>query len=144
MGRLPQLPTEFYDKIILEKEGEKLGTLLKIDACTFDTLRGRYARICTQVATNTPVKSEITIGAHRQRILHKGNGILCTSCGKVGHTKGTCVKIPLQDIPQSQPTNTTLANNADTGRQQPSEESWEVVTFTKRRRPTKKKAQLQA
>lgn len=38
-ARLPQLPTEFYDKKILEKVREKLGTLLKIDACTSDTLR---------------------------------------------------------------------------------------------------------
>ncbi|XP_019244287.1 PREDICTED: uncharacterized protein LOC109224157 [Nicotiana attenuata] len=44
--RLPQLPTEFYDKEVLEKVGRKLGRLLKVDSCTSSTLRGRYARIC--------------------------------------------------------------------------------------------------
>ncbi|KAG5575649.1 hypothetical protein H5410_055783 [Solanum commersonii] len=44
--RLPQLPNEFYDKSILENIGKKFVSLLKIDACTFATLRGRYARIC--------------------------------------------------------------------------------------------------
>lgn len=43
--RLLQLPTELYDKEILEKVGRKLGKLLKIDMCTSATLRGRYARI---------------------------------------------------------------------------------------------------
>nr|XP_033508752.1 uncharacterized protein LOC117273670 [Nicotiana tomentosiformis] len=51
--RLPQLPTEFYDKEILKKVGRKLGKLLKIDSCTSFMLRGRYARICIQVPLET-------------------------------------------------------------------------------------------
>ncbi|XP_009758585.1 uncharacterized protein [Nicotiana sylvestris] len=39
--RLLQLPTEFYDNEVLEKVGQKLGKLLKIDTCASATLRGR-------------------------------------------------------------------------------------------------------
>ncbi|XP_009772651.1 uncharacterized protein [Nicotiana sylvestris] len=35
--RLPQLPTEFYDSTILARIGNKIGKLLKIDACTSAT-----------------------------------------------------------------------------------------------------------
>lgn len=42
-ARLPNLPTEFYDRQILKRVGEKLGTVPKLDACTSATLRGRYA-----------------------------------------------------------------------------------------------------
>lgn len=38
---LPELPTEFYDFEILHKLGNKIGKLLKIDACTSETTRGR-------------------------------------------------------------------------------------------------------
>lgn len=48
--RLPQLPTEYYDGNLLKRIGNSLGTLLKIDACTSSTLRGRYARLCIQVS----------------------------------------------------------------------------------------------
>lgn len=41
-ARLPQLPTEFYDRDILERVGRKLGTLLKNDTCPSAALRGRY------------------------------------------------------------------------------------------------------
>lgn len=52
--RLLQLPTEFYDKTVLERIGSKWGVLLKINTCTSSTLRGRYARICIQVPLETP------------------------------------------------------------------------------------------
>lgn len=74
----------------MERVGEKLGTLLKIDACTSATLRGRYARICVQVATDKSVKKLVTIGTHHQRIIYEGEGILCTICGRVGHTNRSC------------------------------------------------------
>lgn len=44
--RLPHLPTEFYDGVVLRKIGNIIGRLLRVDACTSATLRGRYARLC--------------------------------------------------------------------------------------------------
>lgn len=54
--QLPQLPMEFYDKEILEKEGTRVGNFLKIDTCTSSTLRGRLARIYIQVPIEVPFR----------------------------------------------------------------------------------------
>ncbi|PHU14617.1 hypothetical protein BC332_15822 [Capsicum chinense] len=43
--RLPSLPTEFYDRSVLEKIGKRVGSLLKIDSCTSSFLRGRPADV---------------------------------------------------------------------------------------------------
>ncbi|XP_070004512.1 uncharacterized protein [Nicotiana sylvestris] len=80
--RLPQLPTEFYDGIILEKIRNKIGRLLKIDACTSSTLRGRYARLCVEIPMEHPVKSFIYIESHKQNILYEGERFLCKNCGR--------------------------------------------------------------
>lgn len=60
--RLPELPTEYYDHIILSKIGSKIGKLVKTDICTSSTLHGRYARICIELPLNTPIKTHIYIG----------------------------------------------------------------------------------
>lgn len=70
---------------------EKLGTLLKIYVCTSATLRGLYARICIQVATDKPIKKEVTIRTYQQKIIYEGECILCTNRGKVGQTYSTCL-----------------------------------------------------
>ncbi|XP_019238685.1 PREDICTED: uncharacterized protein LOC109218756 [Nicotiana attenuata] len=72
--RLPQLPTKFYDGIILTKIGNYIGKLLKVDACTSATLRGRYARLCVELPLNKPVQTSILIGQHVQPIPYEGEG----------------------------------------------------------------------
>ena len=44
--RLEQLPTEYYHPKFLKHVDNKLGKLLKVDAITSATIRGRYARVC--------------------------------------------------------------------------------------------------
>lgn len=56
------LPTEFYDREILEKVGNKLGMLLKIDFYTSSTLRGRYAQIRIQIPINQAVEKSSSLG----------------------------------------------------------------------------------
>lgn len=63
-ARLPQLPLEFYEPSLLQKMGEMLGIVLKVDACTNDALRGQYARICVQVNVEKTLKTVIHIGPH--------------------------------------------------------------------------------
>lgn len=64
--RLPQLPTEFYDSLILQRIGGAIRRLLKIDACTSSSLRGRYARLCIKLLMEEPVIKSIYIGSHKQ------------------------------------------------------------------------------
>ncbi|KAH0781570.1 hypothetical protein KY290_001168 [Solanum tuberosum] len=88
--RLPQLPTEFYDGILLRRIGNSIGKLLKIDACTSSTLHGRYARLCVQIPMEEPVTISIQIGNHKQDIVYEGEGFLCKNCGRLGHTIQIC------------------------------------------------------
>nr|POE83481.1 hypothetical protein CFP56_52333 [Quercus suber] len=45
--RLPRLPIEFYDPIILKKTGRAIGPVLHIDTHTANGARGHFARLCT-------------------------------------------------------------------------------------------------
>ncbi|KAK4710476.1 hypothetical protein R3W88_004989 [Solanum pinnatisectum] len=108
--RLPQLPTEFYDKSILEKIGKKLGALLKIDACTSATLKERYARICIEVSTGIPVKTSVMIGNHKQEVLYEGEGTLCIGCGRIGHAIAKCTTTKCPRIKQRPKVRTLLAH----------------------------------
>lgn len=38
----------------------------------------------------TPLRSEVKIGTHKQKIVYKGESILCTKCCKIGHTFDLC------------------------------------------------------
>lgn len=66
---LPQLQQNYtIYGIILQKIGNMVGRLLKIDACTSATLRGCYARLCVELPLDQP---DILIGSHRQQILYE-------------------------------------------------------------------------
>lgn len=101
---LPELTTEFYDLEILQKVGSKLGKLLKIDTCTSTATRGRYARICIEVAIEKPLKTHVFIGSHKQIIHYEGLNLLCVSCGRLGHHTRIC---PYTSTPIVTPINTT-------------------------------------
>ena len=44
--RLPELPIEFYDKIVLKEIGNAIGPVLRIDYYTASDTRGSFARLC--------------------------------------------------------------------------------------------------
>ncbi|XP_070005350.1 uncharacterized protein At4g02000-like [Nicotiana sylvestris] len=134
--RLPQLSTEFYDGLILRKIGNSIGKLLKIDACTSSTLRGRYVRLCVELPLDQPVQQCILIGSYLQNLVYEGINFLCKSCGYLGHTVTSCTvttpKINNLQVPIAQ----------EQGKEDQSlttvpspEEQWQVVSFTRRRNP---------
>ncbi|KAK4719065.1 hypothetical protein R3W88_017403 [Solanum pinnatisectum] len=92
--RLLELPTEFYDHLVLTKISQKLGKLVKRDVCTSEALRGRYTRICVEVPIGVPMRKKIAIGQHQQPPVYDGSSILCSTCGVLGHTILTCSSRP--------------------------------------------------
>ncbi|KAH0642619.1 hypothetical protein KY285_033493 [Solanum tuberosum] len=137
--RLPELPTEYYDHTILAKIGNKLGKLVKTDVCTSATLRERYARICIKVPVEHPVRSHIPIGNLKQKIIYEGDGILCLSCGRVGHTTIACsyTKQAKQNK-ESSATNrdelpgVTRAAETDDKQRNTEDAPWQTVSFRKK------------
>lgn len=126
---LPQLPTEFHDKEILEDVGRKLEKLLKTDMCTSTTLRCRYMRICIQIPVETPIEISITIGDHKQAVVYEWKNILCTGCERIGHTLKLCTHRQKSPTPtQDQPECFSSKIKADEG------EEWKTVVFPRRRK----------
>lgn len=89
-SRLPGLPFEFYDKILLAKIGNSLGTLIKIDAHPNDELRGQYAKLCIQVEVTKPLQARIRLGDHVQNIVYEVVNHICFNCGRLGHLNTVC------------------------------------------------------
>lgn len=52
--RLPGLPVEYYDPLVLKEIRSMIGPVLWIDANTASEIRGRYARFCVQVDLDKP------------------------------------------------------------------------------------------
>lgn len=84
--RLPELPIEFYDRLVLQEIGSAIGPVLRIDAYTASGSRGSYTRLCVQVDLEKPLINMIRIGKCRQSVLYEGISALCFSYGRLGHT----------------------------------------------------------
>lgn len=87
---LPGLPIEFYELKVLKEIGQAIGLVLRIDANTAASTRGRYAWLCIQVDLDNPRPRTILIGRFRHDILYEGIGALFFSCGRMGHWKNYC------------------------------------------------------
>lgn len=124
--RLPHLPTEFYDGVILRKIGNTIGRLLRVNACTSATLRGGYARICVEIPMEQPVKSFIFIGTHKQSIQYEGENFLCKKCGRLGHISPHCPHSMSAMVPKDKELQSSQKNH-----QHPCSETWEKVSFSK-------------
>lgn len=88
--RLPQLPTEFYDKEILEHVGIEIDKLLKIDTCTYATLRGRYARICIQVPIEVPLRTSWKLKTTDNQSSMKVREYCARGCEGISHLSKKC------------------------------------------------------
>jgi hypothetical protein len=106
--RLPELPMELYDMDILNRIGNQLGTLLKVDARTVDGERGRFARLCIQIDLDQPLIPMVRIGDITQWVQYEGIFAICFHCGCVGHKTPNCpLALPSTLVPAHIPTTTS-------------------------------------
>ncbi|XP_019257760.1 PREDICTED: uncharacterized protein LOC109235974 [Nicotiana attenuata] len=125
--RLPQLPTKFYDEKILEKIGNAIGRLLKIDVCTSTTLRGRYARLCVELPLEIPVQPFLYAGHHKQVIHYEGENFLCKNYGRLGPIAKQCTYI-IHTIKENEEPN---MEQPTTTKAEEIQEEWKTVSFSK-------------
>ncbi|GKV49251.1 hypothetical protein SLEP1_g56012 [Rubroshorea leprosula] len=92
-ARLPHLSADHYDPITLEKIGNKIGTLLRVDAHTAHHTRGQYARVCAQVDLGMKLVHSVRIGKKFQKVVYEGVDALCFSCGRIGHRRNQCLSV---------------------------------------------------
>lgn len=70
-----------------------------------------------------PVKMEVTIGTHKQRIVYEGDDIMCTGYRFLGHTTVKCpIRKATTNAPFKEPMAPTDHHDEDT---------WEIVRFPK-------------
>ncbi|XP_070029272.1 uncharacterized protein [Nicotiana sylvestris] len=121
--RLRQLPTEFYDGKILEKIGNAIGRLLKIDGCTSTTLRGRYARLCVELPLEITVQPFLYVGHHKQIIHYERENFLRKNCGQLGHIAKQCTYILHSTKDNVEPNIGAINNNKGKGKSRRMENS---------------------
>lgn len=61
-NRLPRLPIEFYDPIILKKIGRTIGPVLRIDTHIANGARGHFGRLFVQVNLDQPLTNFVRNG----------------------------------------------------------------------------------
>lgn len=100
--RLPGLPKEFYDPILIRRAVKQIGPLLRVDGITALGTRSQFARICVQIDLEIPIPPSIWIGKWKQIIQIEGIDKLCFHCGLIGHRKENCPSlIPMEtSVPQ--------------------------------------------
>lgn len=74
---------------------------------------------------DTPLKSSVTIGTHKQQLYYEGEGFLCKGCGKLGHTKEQCTTI--QDMRTPEQIQSLVLGKSPT-------DEWNTVSFNHRRK----------
>ncbi|GKV21520.1 hypothetical protein SLEP1_g31494 [Rubroshorea leprosula] len=102
----PGLSAEYYDTISLQRIGNEIRTLLRVDAHTAHHTRGQYARVCVRIDLNKPLVKLLRLGKIRQKVVYEGIRGLCFACGRIGHRKKVCTF-------QSRPFATTSVINFD-------------------------------
>ncbi|XP_009757725.1 uncharacterized protein [Nicotiana sylvestris] len=132
--RSPQLPTELYDGIILAKIENAIGKLLKVDACTSSTLRGRYARLCIELPLEVLVIPFIKIGHHKQIIQYEGENTLCKQCGRLGHVALKCFYAKTSLPPNHSMENTGVMLEEKSNDNAVNELAWQTVKFPKKKK----------
>nr|XP_023870400.1 uncharacterized protein LOC111983002 [Quercus suber]POE88813.1 uncharacterized protein CFP56_25259 [Quercus suber] len=88
--RLPNLPIEYYDPLVLWDIGRAIGLVLQIDTHTATKSRERFVRLCIQISYDRPLIKLIKIRGISQTVQYEGISSLCFSCGRVGHKEESC------------------------------------------------------
>ena len=88
--RLPGLAVHLYDRKILQKLGELVGTVIKIDANTTLSIRGCFARVAVTISLDKPLVSQFVLDGKIQKVEYEGLPVICFKCGRYGHNSNTC------------------------------------------------------
>ncbi|GKV21487.1 hypothetical protein SLEP1_g31464 [Rubroshorea leprosula] len=62
---------DYYDPTTLQKIGNKVGPLLRVDAHTAHHTRGQYARVCVQIDLAQPAAKYVRIGKKKQKVIYE-------------------------------------------------------------------------
>ncbi|KAK4723266.1 hypothetical protein R3W88_026045 [Solanum pinnatisectum] len=95
--KLPNLPLNCWNSVVLSKIGSSLGKPLYADGCTTQTSRISFAKILVEVDVTRPLAKVIKILDPKERIVeqkvwYEWKPMFCHKCLQVGHS---CVDKPI-------------------------------------------------
>ncbi|KAL4300658.1 hypothetical protein AHAS_Ahas17G0222900 [Arachis hypogaea] len=88
--RIPNLPTELYNRYFLWKVGKSIGTMLKVDEHTSIHSRGKFARICVEIDIRKKLVPSFSALGKEFNLVYEGLHQICFNCGKYGHRIEGC------------------------------------------------------
>ncbi|KAK9205125.1 hypothetical protein WN943_015392 [Citrus x changshan-huyou] len=88
--RLPGLAVHLYDRKILQKLGQLVGNVIKIDSNTASSTRGRFARLAVSISLTRPLVSQFELDGKLQKVEYEGLPVICYKCGRYGHSSNNC------------------------------------------------------
>lgn len=141
--RFPGLLLEMFEEQTLMWMGNSVGKAIKVDICTSSAVRGKYAKVCVEVALNRPLKPNVMVYGKRYAVEYKGLTRICFTCGQFGHRSATC--------PRNQPTvvasESLEARNCDTTQQHSTNatpyDPWMMPAHVRRRQEQQQKRMQQ-
>ncbi|KAJ8769183.1 hypothetical protein K2173_000958 [Erythroxylum novogranatense] len=92
--RIPHLPVEYYDSLILTRIGNKIGKTMRVDGSTEASSRAKYARISVEVDMRKPLLSKFRMMRKIWRVEYEGLHLVCFGSGTYGHHKEDCPDTP--------------------------------------------------
>lgn len=101
-----------FRESIIEALATCIGDPIKIDGNTFHASRGKFARFCVEVKTDSPLELGICINGTVYQVVYENLPSICHSCGRVGHLLENCKYAAKQTGGAENPVHT---NNMDTG-----------------------------
>ncbi|KAI9124212.1 hypothetical protein K1719_005512 [Acacia pycnantha] len=88
--RLPDIPFEFYNVESLQRIGNMVGKMIKIDRSTSVYDKGGFARICVEIDLKKPLLPTYMVFGEERHIVYEGLHQVCFVCGKYGHQQQVC------------------------------------------------------
>jgi len=89
--RIPKLSVEYFNKtFLLQKIGQKIGKVLKVDSTTANVERGQYIRLCVEVDLTKPLLSKFRLNGRIWGVQYEGLKMICFKCGRQGHKEEGC------------------------------------------------------
>ncbi|KAH9735625.1 reverse transcriptase domain-containing protein [Citrus sinensis] len=88
--RLPGLGLHLYHQKTLNKIGQLVGEVIKLDDNIESSTRGKFARVVVRISLAKPLVSQVELNGRIQKIEYEGLPVICFKCGRYGHNSGEC------------------------------------------------------
>ncbi|CAN0826306.1 hypothetical protein LINGRAHAP2_LOCUS648 [Linum grandiflorum] len=88
--RFPRLPYQYYNRDILLGLGNLVGSIVRPDDRTLNSVRGKFARIAVEMDLSVPAPKGVFVDGHWQVIEYENLPCFCKDCGRFGHEASNC------------------------------------------------------